>query len=159
VLRELGIPSAAVADIDILKEGGSNWTNLLSGASVPTLSHQPMGSLRAAIKKEFEDAGLDMKRDGGISALPAQACESAHALLNQLADYGIFVVPGGEVESWLRQLGCSGHGPSWLISIFEKMETDPGLHSYLRPTEDGVWAFVATMRRWLVNPGRLGIAP
>ncbi|MBK9168926.1 MAG: hypothetical protein IPM24_15855 [Bryobacterales bacterium] len=38
-LRKLGIPAAGVVDVDVLKEGGANWTNLLSSAHLPQLSH------------------------------------------------------------------------------------------------------------------------
>lgn len=34
-LRKLGIPAVGIVDIDVLKEGGANWTNLLSSADIP----------------------------------------------------------------------------------------------------------------------------
>jgi hypothetical protein len=33
----------------------------------------------------------------------------------------LFVVPNGELESWLKSLKARGHGPSWLVEVFEKM--------------------------------------
>src|SRR5262249_39377331 len=62
-LRRFGIPAAAIADIDILKEGGSVWTGWLDAAGFPPPLHQGYLSQRDAIHKRFEQTGRDMKRD------------------------------------------------------------------------------------------------
>lgn len=156
-LRKLGIPAVGIVDVDVLKDGGTNWTNLLSSAAIPALSHGPLANMRSAIKAAMEATGKDMKRDGGLQILPVPERQAAKDLLTQLCDYGIFVVPGGELESWLKSLGASGHGPSWLIEMFEKMGEDPASETYIRPGEDDVWRFLTEVRSWLVNPNRKGI--
>jgi hypothetical protein len=156
-LRQLGIPAAGVVDIDILKDGGSNWSNLLSGANVPAIAHGSLATIRIAVKQAMDNTGRDMKRDGGIAILQQPEQEAALNLLNQLGDYGIFVVPGGELESWLQHLGASGHGPSWLISVFEKMGEDPDERDYLKPFSDDVWAFIQRIKAWLIDSSRKGI--
>jgi hypothetical protein len=98
-----------------------------------------------------------MKRHGGIAILQPQDREAAQNLLGQLADYGIFVVPGGEPESWMKHLGVVGHGPSWLIGIFERMGEDPASPDYIRPSEGDVWEFLSKIKAWLINAGRKGI--
>jgi hypothetical protein len=101
--------------------------------------------------------GRDMKREGGIAILDGANKEAANGLLAQLKEYGIFVVPGGELESWLKALGVTGKGPQWLIKIFESMGDDPDAGNYVRPAESDVWQFVASIRSWLVNADRKGI--
>lgn len=156
-LRQLGIPAVGIVDVDILKDGGANWTNLLTSANVPTLAHSSLASMRAAVKSAMDATGKDMKRDGGIEVLPATEREAASNLLRQLGDYGIFVVPGGELESWLQNLGSTGHGPSWLISTFESMGEDPAQAAYVRPASDDVWLFISKVKSWLINGNRQGI--
>lgn len=156
-LRKLGIPAVGIVDVDVLKEGGANWTNLLSSADVPQLSHGSFATLRAAVKNAMDATGKDMKREGGLAILSGADKQAAEDLLNQLRHYGIFVVPGGELESWMKGLGATGHGPSWLIDIFERMEEDPGNANYVRPSTSDVWAFVRDIRSWLVDPARKGI--
>jgi ABC-type cobalamin/Fe3+-siderophores transport system ATPase subunit len=156
-LRQLGIPAAGIVDVDVLKEGGTNWINLLSSASVPTIAHGSLGTIRSAIKRAMDATGKDMKRDGGIAILPAQELEAAKNLLSQLREYGIFVVPGGELESWVKFLGATGHAPAWLIDIFEKMGEDPEAEGYLKPSSGDVWAFVSQIKEWLIEPNRKGI--
>ena len=34
-LRQLGIPAAGIVDIDVLKDGGSVWTDFLASGFVP----------------------------------------------------------------------------------------------------------------------------
>ncbi|MGH1569846.1 ATP-dependent nuclease [Methylobacterium sp. P31] len=156
-LRNLGIPAAAIVDIDVLKEGGLNWSSLLSASGIPPLSHGAMASHRAAVVQAFTYAGKDMKRDGGVEALEGSEKEAALNLLQSLSEYGTFVVPHGELEAWLKDLGSTGHGPNWLINVFELMGEDPDSASYVRPRDNDVWAFIAGVRSWLTNASRKGI--
>lgn len=156
-LRELGIPTAGIVDIDILKDGGSTWTNMLTSASVPTISHNSLATMRVAVKQAMDATGLNMKRDGGVDILKGEEKEAAINLLEQLADYGMFVVPKGELESWLKATNASGHGPSWLINVFEKMGENPSSPDYIKPSEGDVWEFISKIRAWHVNANRKGI--
>jgi len=143
--------------VDVFKEGGTNWTNLLGGANVPTIAYNSLGTLRSAIKQAMDNTGKDMKRDGGVDILQHPDREAVLNLLDQLAEYGVFVVPDGELESWVKQLGASGHGPSWLISVFERMGEDPEAAGFLMPACDDVWAFIQKMKAWLIDANRKGI--
>lgn len=156
-LRKLGIPAAGVVDIDALKEGGVSWTNLLSSASVPNIAHGSLATMRAALKSAFDATGKDMKREGGVAILETADKQAAHNLLNQLRQYGVFVIPGGELESWLKNLHATGHGPTWLIDIFQRMGDDPNSPNYVRPSTGDVWAFMQQIRSWLLDPTRSGI--
>lgn len=156
-LRELGIPTASIVDIDVIKEGGSVWANFLTSIGMPALSHSSFSSIRPAILSAFQATGKDMKRDGGLDLLSSADREAAGNLLNQLAEYGSFVVPNGELESWLKFLKVGGHGPGWLIPIFEAMGEDPEGSNYVRPGNDDVWAFIKSVRSWLLDPTRKGI--
>ncbi|MEQ9618497.1 MAG: AAA family ATPase [Deltaproteobacteria bacterium] len=156
-LRELGIPAAGIIDIDIIKDGGSVWTNFLKSGFAPELEHASLASLRSSVKKKFEETGKDMKRDGGVSVLSPTDKEAANNLFDKLADYGLFVVRKGELESWLPGLQGVGHGSDWLIDIFEKMGEDPSLPNYMKPSTNDVWEFVGQIKHWLTNANRKGI--
>ncbi|TFL09315.1 ATP-binding protein [Pusillimonas caeni] len=156
-LRKLGIPAAGIVDVDILKEGGVNWMNLLMSMDVPHLSRGGFATLRTAVKNAMDATGKDMKRQGGLAILSDTDRQAAEDLLNQLKQYGTFVIPGGELESWMKHLGATGHGPAWLIDIFERMGEDPSNPNYVRPSEDDVWVFIRDIRGWLVDPTRRGI--
>lgn len=67
------------------------------------------------------------------------------------------MVPHGELETWLKGLGATGHGPAWLIGVFEKMGEDPNHATYVKPADDDVWAFLGQVKHWLTNPNRKGI--
>lgn len=75
----------------------------------------------------------------------------------QLCEYGIFTVPEVELESWVKSLGATGHGPSWLINVFEKMGEDQESTAYLKPSADDVWAFISQVKAWLVDSNQKGI--
>jgi len=156
-LRELGIPTACVVDVDVLKEGGSVWTDFLGGAFVPAISHQPLGQQRALINAAIVKTGKDMKRDGGIELLSVHDKAAANDLFDQLSAYGLFVVRKGELESWMKPLQVPGHGPAWLIEVFGKLGEDPESAGYLKPQTNDVWEFIYSIKRWLTDANRKGI--
>ena len=156
-LRQMGIPAACVADIDVIKEGGKNWSNLLSGADVPAPVVKSANDLRLTVVDLISISGKNMKIDGGVSVLENKDRESLKHLLSLLATYGIFVVPSGELESWMRYLGTTGHGPDWLINIFDRMGSDINATGYAAPTHGDVWDFIRQIQAWISNPRRKGI--
>ena len=83
-LRKLGIPAAGIVDVDVMKEGGVPWTNILDGANVPPINRGALATLRANIKTAIDATGRNMKRDGGIAILQPGDREAAENLFNQL---------------------------------------------------------------------------
>jgi hypothetical protein len=113
--------------------------------------------VRASVKAKFDDTGRDMKRDGGLGLLLGSDREAAVNLLKRLAEYGLFVVPIGEVESWLQHLAVAGHGPAWLMQMFERMGENPSSPDYVRPGTDDVWTFLESVKAWLTDSVRRGM--
>lgn len=156
-LRELGIPTVGIVDIDVLKDGGQVFAKPLDGAFIPNLNHQAFQNQRAALLTSLNSTGKNMKRDGGIDILSASDKEACSNFLDQLKEYGVFVVKNGELESWLKPLGASGHGSSWLINIFELMGENPAMDNYILPSSGDVWDFLGEIKIWMENPNRKGI--
>jgi ABC-type cobalamin/Fe3+-siderophores transport system ATPase subunit len=156
-LRQLGIPAVAIVDIDVLKDGGEVWKNLLSSINLPDIFQNSLAVQRTAIKAAMDATDKNMKKDGGISILTGSEKEAAMNLLCNLNEYGAFTVPGGELESWLPETQVSGHGPKWLIEVFEKMGSIYDDPNYIKPTDLDVWRFMFDIKKWLVNPNRKGI--
>lgn len=158
-LRELGIPAAAAIDIDVIKEGGTVFSRLLEAAFVPPIDQRSLAAARSALKGAFDATGKDMTFDGGIQLLNSDEVEAARNFITQLAQYGIFVVPNGALESWLPNLGAGVAKSFWLTTVFERMGEDPTSANYLRPSDGDVWDFVRGIARWLSDSNRKGIPP
>lgn len=161
-LRKFGVPTAAIVDVDVFKEGGENWTRILDAIEVPPPLRQSFESPRMEIAREIRrltDSGTDPKRMGGIACFDAPIRETAEDLIARLAERGFFVVAGGELESWLKTLEATGHGPSWLVNVFTKMGDDPSAEGFVGPDQvlTDVWEFVAKIADWCANPARLGM--
>lgn len=157
-LRQLGIPAVAIVDMDFIKDGGKNFTQLLEAAGVPIDWHQPLGSTRVKIKDALDAANPSWKTQGGLSVLSGAAARTCKDFLEHLAEYGLFIVPGGELESWLPQLGANRSKHTWLYEIFDKMGSDPMQGAYLRPSEGDVWTFMRGVAQWLQDPHRKGMS-
>jgi hypothetical protein len=153
-LREMGIPSAGIVDLGIIKN--RDFNDLLKAAFVPETLVDTSNVHRSRIDAKFEEMGADMKACG-IDALPKEEKEAAQMLIDNVAKYGIFVVPVGELEQWFPQLKSRGDRPRkshhvpW---VFELMNTDPDLFPI---TEDDVWKFVGEIGAWISDPERKGI--
>lgn len=156
-LREMGIPCAAIVDVDVVKEGGTVWTNLLNSANVPNVTIQSTGISRGHIKSAFDLKGINFKTNGGVNVLDNPEKEACNNLFDQLDEYGIFAVRKGELESWLKPLGTTAsHSPEWLIEIFEKLGEDPSSATYVKPSTGDIWDFIFKIKTWFSNPTRKG---
>lgn len=163
-LRELGIPAAAILDLDTLAQEQS-WKLIFD-----MLYADQSARHRLQTEREWFRQTLEMKystenslkaavKKSGLDALHANDKPRAEALVNELAGMGLFLVRVGELESWLPTLRISsGNKKDWLPKIFEAMGSDPYSSDYLHPDKDAdVWAFVEKIRLWIDDPARVGI--
>lgn len=85
------------------------------------------------------------------------------ALRKSMAEYGVFIVPVGELEDWLGPLGCKppkdekGKG-KWLREAIEKLGQDPQAEAYVKPVKGDIWDFMREVNSWIMNPEREGTA-
>ncbi|MGJ8597140.1 ATP-dependent nuclease [Sulfitobacter sp.] len=163
LLRRMGIPTAGIVDLDVLSEGGTNWTRHIDAIKIPTLQHTGLGSTRSAVFKHLQDVSTDndkknYKVKGGISLLDCGGQEAALNLTKQLSEYGLFVVEGGEVEQWLSRLNVPQSKNRWLHSIFDAMGSDASSPDYVQPTDGDVWDFIGNLAVWFNNKERKGLS-
>lgn len=156
-LRKFGIPVAGIYDLDFIKEGGSQSSARLRAAGVPQGIRDGLNPTRVTVEKSLRNKVENYKRNGGIKLLDGTDRETAKHYLSMLADYGVFLVPNGEVESWLAEFGIVGKSADWLIPMFERLGSNDEKAEYVRPEEGDVWEFLGLLRKWLLDPARKGI--
>jgi ABC-type cobalamin/Fe3+-siderophores transport system ATPase subunit len=150
-LRAFGIPAAAAVDIDLLKDGGADWWKV---GRLPDTLHAGLGQQRASLKQAFEDEDVDMKK--GVSGLSQPVKQAADDFFDQLDRYGIFVVRGGELESWLPHLRIKGRETHWTVAMLERLGSNPADASYVRPESGDVWDYMRKIVAWIKDPARKG---
>jgi predicted ATPase len=156
-LREIGIPTAAIVDIDIIKKGGEEWNKVLEAANIPKSNHDVFRKYRESNLKVLNNTGKNMKLDGGINTLQGKEKDGCIDFFEQMQSYGIFIVPIGEVERWLPKLDIVRSKKNWLDSIFEKLGSDPNTDNYVLPDNDDVWKFIGKIKKWFILPKRKGM--
>ncbi len=155
-LRSMGIPTAAVVDLDILKS--NDLEKLLDAAFVPETQSAALVTMISDVRSEF--LRCNAQADGaGLPALDDKARSLLEMLIADLEKIGVFVVPVGELEDWLIPLGVTGKKREWLPKMFDAMGTDPTDPAYVEPTDNDVWQFVRGIGRWAGNSNRWGIPP
>ncbi len=168
-LRKLGISAVGIFDLDAISEGGINWTNKLDACNLPKIEQKTNSDLRDKIYKALEckapaEITDDEKRKkyfkthGGINILDASEKEAAESFINNLGRYGLFLVPHGEVEGWLKNLDVPQNKRNWRNEIFQKMGYDPDSIDYIKPSNGDVWDFIKQINDWTKNPKRAGLS-
>lgn len=155
-LRKFGLRTAAIVDIDVLLDGGKEWSAQLAAAQVPKVSAEGWSVIRSRIA-DIVTAGPDPDAQAarrrfkkqGLGVLDGDTRAACLELLMALRKHGYFIVQVGELECWFANQGVTGHGPSWLIPIFERMGFDSTNPDYMRPASDDVWDFSRHVAAWL----------
>lgn len=158
-LRRLGVAAAVIIDIDLLLEGKSEaFQTLVEAAGMPPSSRTALGQLRGQLHVLLKPLGKALKSKG-IACVTGNDRLDLENFIDQMAKYGVFVVPVGELECWLPSLvraEWSGKN-EWLLRTFEAMGEDASDAAYLRPASGDVWDFLKQIQSWLHNSLRLGM--
>ena len=153
-LRKMGIPTGAVVDLDLITD--SEQRHLYRAAGIPDGMVKTLGQWTGEVRVAFERLNLKPKM-AGIDALSASDHDVAETLLSTLRQYGIFVVPVGELERWLARFNISAPKSEWLGRMLERLGTDPAEPAYVRPGESDVWDFLRSIALWMNDPNRKGM--
>jgi hypothetical protein len=164
-LRKLGIPAAGIADLDVIKRGGNEWTRQLNACGMPNVQQFSNQKLREAVLDALvaaAPAGTPKPDDyfktaGGLDILQGSNREAADNFCDELDRHGLFLVRFGEVEAWLKHLGVPQKSHGWRSNIFTAMGSDPSQSAYVNPATGDVWDFVGSISKWLNDPTRRGI--
>jgi ABC-type cobalamin/Fe3+-siderophores transport system ATPase subunit len=155
-LRQLGVPAVAIVDLDFIRS--SKWHGLLAACGVSEERRRQLDPERLHLRDSFDalaKAGQpDPMKRGGIEELGATDRARAEAFLGDLASYGLFLAPIGELEAWLRSVGATGNKTAWVTSLFGLIGSAPDDEKYLRPGDDDIWAFIDRIRVWVDDPER-----
>lgn len=155
-LRNLGIPAASILDFDMIKDGGSDFSGYLRSCNIPPSSISGYSQTKNSLYSLFSNDLKSMKT-GGMNYLSLQDRLTATHFLKNLNEFGLFPVPCGELESWLSDISANRHGSKWLINKFQSMGSDPTDPNYVKPSNGDVWEFLYSIKKWLIDPHRLGM--
>jgi len=162
-LRKIGIPTAAIYDLDVIKyeelkkEKTTLWRKIMECAHVPGAEQISLDSQRQNLQRilvQRKNEFLDPFKKQGISILTGNEKTAAKKFLKEATKYGIFIVPTGDVESWSQNLlNQSFEKGIWLVNVLEALEDK---HPELDGTE--IKEFFKGIKTWIENPNRLGVS-
>lgn len=89
---------------------------VLSSSKNDTLSKKEIETIKEALKTVSKWASL---KEFGTNAIPRGEATIAFDCMNSaLKEHGIYIVPVGELECFIKEVG--GHGPDWVNMVLEK---------------------------------------
>jgi energy-coupling factor transporter ATP-binding protein EcfA2 len=154
-LRKMGIPAAVVSDFDLLRD--AELTRVMKAASIADGEATRLQGLADNVWKAGK-FNPELLKKNGLGSLSGEALKKIKEVISTLAAYGVFVVPVGELEAWLPELGCATLSKKeWIVAILTKLGGDPAAAGYIKPSAGGVWEFLESVARWVADPGRKGM--
>jgi hypothetical protein len=157
-LRRLGVPAAAIFDFDVLMDDQFAHIWPLLSTDQPKL--QELQHRKATVKKLMGTKGRTSCKESGVGAFSEPDKLIIQSFITEMAKFGVFFVPVGELERWLANLGIAANPKDkarWLTEMFTRMGADPALPGYVSADWDDVWEFIGHVRDWISDPNRLGI--
>tara|TARA_Y100001956_G_scaffold70916_1_gene75274 strand:- start:96 stop:1775 length:1680 start_codon:yes stop_codon:yes gene_type:complete len=157
-LREMGIPAAIVVDFDVFK-GNEDFKHILSDLGIPQVLTNGWCQTKALIAQHCSDNKIDWKKRGMLDIADEDIRISVKNLIQNLRSFGVFVVPNGELESWLKDLDVveTKNKRNWLLSAFDKLGGDPDAPDFVGPRKGDIWDFVRAISFWINDPEREGV--
>jgi len=147
-LRVLGIPSAAIFDIDIFEiVNSATWPKLFQAVNIPKKVESELTEKRKELL-EIINKRMDTFKKRGVKILSIKGKKIANNLIETLGRYGIFVVPYGALESWLN-LSKNIKKDKWITETLEKMGQTSTDSNFLKPSTGGIWKFISNINRWV----------
>jgi hypothetical protein len=161
-LRQLGIPSAAVMDLDVLCREDHEWEKIYDAIGVvDSGDRHSMESTRKICKSALNgcsagNGNKQYKRDG-IDAVSSHYKQVIQDYCSNLSEFGLFIVWVGELEDWLRNLKVTRTKGKWIVCMLDRLGSNPSLDNYVTPGHGDVWEFLDLVEGWIKNPDRKGI--
>lgn len=90
--------------------------DIIEGDDAEYISDSEAQCLRKALSKR--NAWHDIKRGGSSAVLRGDSYASLQQIIEYLKTIHIFIVPVGELESFIPD--CGDHGPKWVNAVLEK---------------------------------------
>jgi ABC-type enterochelin transport system ATPase subunit len=127
-------PNVAVTDIDILDDHHEFRYLLESlGEDVEFEDVEHILNKRREVEQTLESESISWEevKDDGIDAIPSPAQETCESIFEDAKEYGHFIVPVGELESWM-DLGVSKSrwGPK-ALDVISQSECDDNLIEFV----------------------------
>jgi len=172
-LRSIGIPAAAIYDFDVLRDKGQKWKSKIIAVLGENHLNQKISHMQSkrdkickllpktklSITNNEYEIDWDKIKKKGIHSLTGAYKTEAQNILNEFAAYGLFIVPIGELENWLKYLKIeqTADKNEWLARAFEKLGDDISSSEYEKPKKRDVWNFIGHINDWLTDVNRNGV--
>lgn len=155
-LRLSGVPAAICADFDLVFIP-VEFGNVISSANIPKPIADALHALKSNMMNGIDQNERENIKKQGINYFSGDKRAAAQEIISILNRYGVFIIPTGELESWLRTMGVEGKKVGRVIQILEKFGNDPTDDQYVRPAQGDIWDYIRSVTMWLKDPQREGM--
>lgn len=162
-LRKIGVPAAAIVDFDFITTSDREWDNLIDACQIDKESDRYKekckfvreSAKRNEISKQLKKNGYEFSKkllDEGNKTY-----FDTLELLKFLDEYGLFVVPIGELENWIPELSNQENRKlKWDKSVFNILQY-PSKDHFETDSEFNIWKFIYKLSEWINDPNRKGV--
>ncbi len=158
-LNQIGVPVVGILDIDVLYSNSesevknSHIRKLLKATNadentrriISEKADQLMKTLRTSYIsfEDFKENGLEL--DNLTDSIRSEIKD----IIDALIEFGVFIVPNGALESWLKELDIAGRGGEWAANCFDRLGYDSESPTYIHPSDDDIWEFLDKIAEYI----------
>lgn len=121
-LSQSNIPTVAIVDLDIIKSPGdvreivTSLNNNADEVNIDDLCNQFNISVRE------QDVDWDDLKEYGLDAVSGEESELLEEIITTAKNYGVFIVPSGELERWVDIDSSKGSG--WTVNALDHLNQE-----------------------------------
>lgn len=160
-LRKIGIPTVAVYDFDSIKHiENFPFNRHLKQMGIPNSKIQYVEKERKFIETKFAELDMDKKefyQKSGLESLSGDDLDRAKKFLDFLKKYGIFILPKGSMESWVKELDLPSGNKQLFVERFLDLIKNKNNRKKIRLKDNDVAKFIYDIKKWVEDPKRLGM--
>lgn len=158
-LRDIGVPAAAVIDLDAIKESANQWKKFYDAVGLTDTDRDEIEAERAICAGYLAAKGKVAYKAGGVAAFVDSEKRELLKLIKKFKLLGLFIVDVGELERWLPSLGVTTTDKKrWITRIFQALGSDPSDRGYIKPRANDVWRFIDEVAVWILESTKRGVS-
>ena len=163
-LREIGIPVASIYDFDVIKTDEQKnkvkteilWQNIVSSYNIDDATSNKLKEDILKIDQELTELNskqnnLNIFKYFKRDLVSPDLLSSIDSFLEQLSEYGLFIVPVGELESWLPNYPKN---EEWLTNGLNWIDAEKNI---ITIKNGSIWNFILKIKAWIENENREGM--
>lgn len=147
-LREFGLPAAGIVDVDYLFDDAAEHKRTYQKLGMATGAVDRLENLRKELRNQVNQEDKKKLKKCPRDVLNNEMYEVFNSYISELANWGIFVVPVGQLESWLSRCNLQDTSKRKWLDIALDSISPTSTQQLIYPEDGDVGTFINSIGKW-----------